>query len=172
MLPRRVSIMGATGSVGQSTLAVIGHANTIDEGQAYQIEALTAGSDVERLAEQAIEHKARLAVIADESKYEELVARLEGHDIEAAAGDEAIVEAATRPCERLVAAIVGIAGLPSTLAALEAGNSVALANKESMICAGDLIKQEAAKSGADLIPMDSEHSAIFQVLQDRKDVES
>ena len=171
MLPRRVSIMGATGSVGQSTLAVIGHANTIDEGQAYQIEALTAGSDVERLAEQAIEHKARLAVIADESKYEELVARLEGHDIEAAAGDEAIVEAATRPCERLVAAIVGIAGLPSTLAALEAGNSVALANKESMICAGDLIKQEAAKSGADLIPMDSEHSAIFQVLQDRKDVE-
>ena len=171
MLPRRVSIMGATGSVGQSTLAVIGHANTIDEGQAYQIEALTAGSDVERLAEQAIEHKARLAVIADQSKYEELVARLEGHDIEAAAGDEAIVEAATRPCERLVAAIVGIAGLPSTLAALEAGNSVALANKESMICAGDLIKQEAAKSGADLIPMDSEHSAIFQVLQDRKDVE-
>ena len=171
MLPRRVSIMGATGSVGQSTLAVIGHANTIDEGQAYQIEALTAGSDVERLAEQAIEHKARLAVIADESKYEELMARLEGHDIEAAAGDEAIVEAATRPCERLVAAIVGIAGLPSTLAALEAGNSVALANKESMICAGDLIKQEAAKSGADLIPMDSEHSAIFQVLQDRKDVE-
>ena len=171
MLPRRVSIMGATGSVGQSTLAVIGHANTLDEGQAYQIEALTAGSDVERLAEQAIEHEARLAVIADESKYEELVARLEGHDIEAAAGDEAIVEAATRPCERLVAAIVGIAGLPSTLAALEAGNSVALANKESMICAGDLIKQEAAKSGADLIPMDSEHSAIFQVLQDRKDVE-
>ena len=171
MLPRRVSIMGATGSVGQSTLAVIGHANTLDEGQAYQIEALTAGSDVGRLAEQAIEHEARLAVIADESKYEELVARLEGHDIEAAAGDEAIVEAATRPCERLVAAIVGIAGLPSTLAALEAGNSVALANKESMICAGDLIKQEAAKSGADLIPMDSEHSAIFQVLQDRKDVE-
>ncbi len=169
MSTKRISIFGSTGSVGQSTLAVIEHANA--RAPVYEIDVLAAGSNVAELAEQAIAHRASLAVIADESKYEELTARLEGHGIAAAAGDTAQIEAAGRPVHRLVAAIVGVAGLPSTLAALQAGVSVALANKESLICAGDLMKLEARKSGADLIPMDSEHSAIFQVLHDRDDVE-
>ena len=169
MSTKRISIFGSTGSIGQSTLAVIEHANA--RGPVYEVDVLAAGSNVAELAEQAIAHRASLAVIADESKYGELAARLEGHGIAAAAGDTALIEAAGRPVHRLVAAIVGVAGLPSTLAALQAGVSVALANKESLICAGDLMKLEARKSGADLIPMDSEHSAIFQVLHDRDDVE-
>lgn len=168
---RYISILGCTGSVGVSTLSVIQHANAGSDEPKFAIEALAAGANVALLAEQAIAFRARLAVIADETKYEELKARLAGHNIEAACGADAICEAARRPCQRLVATIVGIAGLPSTLAAVQAGNDVALANKESLICAASLLKDETAKTGAKLIPMDSEHNAIFQVLQGRDDVE-
>ncbi len=165
MTPKRISILGSTGSVGQSTLAVIDHVNQTNGEQCYEVEVLAAGQDSAKLAEQAIYYNAKLAVIADATKREDLKARLAGHKIEVAAGALAVAEAASRPCHRLVAAIVGIAGLPSTLAAVQAGNDVALANKESLICAAALLKQEAAKSGARIIPMDSEHSAIFQVLE-------
>ena len=172
---KRVSVLGATGSVGQSTLSVISHANAtaVAEGGApvFEVEALAAGQDVETLARLAIEARAKLAIVADETKYDALKAYLAGTGVEAAAGDAAIVEAARRPCDRVVAAIVGVAGLRSTLAAVEAGNDVALANKESMVCAGDLLRNTAVRTGARIVPMDSEHSAIFQVLQERDDLE-
>lgn len=171
MSPRRISIFGSTGSVGQSTLAVIEHANSTASDPQYEIDVLVAGKNVERLAAQAIASRAKVAIIQDESLLSTLQSLLTGQGIEAQAGQEAITEAAHRPCHRHVAAIVGIAGLPSTLAAVEAGNDIALANKESIICAGALLKQNAARSGARIIPMDSEHSAIFQVLQGRSDVE-
>ncbi|MEO9971175.1 MAG: 1-deoxy-D-xylulose-5-phosphate reductoisomerase [Hyphomonadaceae bacterium] len=175
MSTKQVSVLGATGSVGQSTLSVIAHANQEAKKRGdlpvFAVDTLAAGQQVETLAQQAIDSGAKLAVIADEAKYSELKARLEGTGIDAAAGAAAIVEAARRPCDRLVAAIVGAAGLRSTLAAIEAGNDVALANKESMVCAGSLLKSAAQMSGARIVPMDSEHSAIFQVLQGRDDLE-
>ena len=171
MSPQRISILGSTGSVGCSTLAVVDHVNKAGAERKYEIDVLAAGRDSEKLAKQAIAHKAKLAVIADETKLDDLKARLTGYEIEVAGGASAVTAAASRPCHRLVAAIVGIAGLPSTLAALQAGSDVALANKESLICAAALLKQEAAKSGAKLVPMDSEHSAIFQVLEAHGGVE-
>jgi len=172
MQAKAISILGSTGSVGTSTLDVIAFANAQAGERVYEIEALAAGQDVKTLAEQAITFEAKVAVIADETCLDELKYLLAGHPTEAAAGKDAVIEAATRPCHRMVAAIVGIAGLPSTLAALQAGNDVALANKESLICASALLKQEAAKTGARIVPMDSEHSAIFQVFEDRGDVET
>lgn len=169
---KTISILGSTGSIGTSTLELIEFVNADADAPVYTIEALAAGRDVEALAKQAIKFGAKIAVIADETKLQALKALLAGHPIEAAGGPSAVTEAAARPCHRMVAAIVGIVGLPSTLAALQAGNDVALANKESIICAAALLKQEAAKTGASIVPMDSEHSAIFQVLQDRGDVES
>lgn len=171
MTPKIINIFGSTGSVGCSTLEVIAHANRQADAPIYGVDVLVAGGDSTKLAEQAIQFGAKLAVINDEDRLDDLRARLSGHAIEAAAGEDAIVEAAGRQCHRMVAAIVGIAGLPSTLAALKAGNDVALANKESLICASPLLKQEAERNAAKILPMDSEHSAIFQVLQDRGDVE-
>lgn len=172
---KRVSVLGATGSVGQSTLSVIAHANAeaaaIGEDPIFSIDTLAAGRDIETLSAQAISSGAKLAIVADETKYSDLKDRLVGTGVEAAAGDAAIAEAAARPCERVVAAIVGVAGLRSTLAAVAAGNDVALANKESMVCAGQVLRQAAAMSGARIVPMDSEHSAIFQVLHGRDDLE-
>lgn len=167
-----ISIFGSTGSVGQSSLDVILQSNALQEEPAFTVDTLVAGQDSEALAKQAIAVGARHAVVADAKRYEDLKQRLSGYDVEVAAGADAVRDAAMRPCYRHIAAIVGVAGLASTLAAIKAGNSVALANKESLICAGALLKQEASKSGAKIIPMDSEHSAIFQVLQDRGDVES
>lgn len=167
----RLSILGATGSVGRSALAVIDYANSIGSEPAFELDALTAFRDVERLAKQAIAFQAKIAVIGDESAYPALKERLAGTGIEAAAGAAAITSAAKRPVDRVLAAIVGIAGLESTHAALAAGNSVALANKESMVCAGPLLKQVAAKSGAAIVPTDSEHNAMFQVMERAEDVE-
>ena len=175
MNPKRISVLGATGSVGKSTLSVIAHANAeaARSGAApvFEIDALAAGQDVETLSAQAISAGAKLAIIADETKYADLKTQLAGTGIKAAAGDKAIVDAAARPVDRVVAAIVGVAGLRSTLAAVTAGNDVALANKESMVCAGHLLRKAAAGSGARIVPMDSEHSAIFQVLHGRDDLE-
>lgn len=165
----RVSVLGATGSVGVSTLDVVqGGAAGAPE---FGVIALTAHSNVDALAKSAIAAKAELAVIADDSLYGELKSLLAGSGIQAAAGSRAIVEAASRPADVVVAAIVGIAGLPATLAAIQHGNSVALANKESMVCAGKLLRHEAQRTGAKLLPIDSEHNAIFQVLDRPERVE-
>ncbi|MEQ1609032.1 MAG: 1-deoxy-D-xylulose-5-phosphate reductoisomerase [Hyphomonadaceae bacterium] len=165
----RVSVLGATGSVGVSTLDVV---NSRAPGTPeFSVVALTANTNVEALAEAAIYTRAEIAVIADMSLYGLLKSLLAGSGVEAAAGHMAIVEAASRPAEVVVAGIVGIAGLPATLAAIRQGNNVALANKESMVCAGPLLRQEALLTGARLLPIDSEHNAIFQVLDRPERVE-
>ncbi|HKX23518.1 MAG TPA: 1-deoxy-D-xylulose-5-phosphate reductoisomerase, partial [Rhizorhapis sp.] len=159
MRKRRISIFGATGSVGQSTLDLIGR-----DPESYEIVALTANRDAEALASAARAHGARLAVIADESRYTALKDALNGSGIEAAAGEQALVEAARLEADWTMAAIVGCAGLRPTLAALQQGRTVALANKESLVSAGILMMDAAKASGAVLLPVDSEHNAIFQCL--------
>ena len=171
MAPRTVSIMGATGSIGTSAISVIAHANKVAEDPVFIVDALCAGQNAELLAEQVIATNAKHAVIRDEDKLEELQLRLRGYDVEIAAGASAIEEAARRPVDRLLAAIVGIDGLASTIAAIDAGNSVALANKESMVCAGPILNRLAAAKGVKIIPTDSEHNAMFQVMERRVDVE-
>lgn len=157
--PRRVTVLGSTGSVGCNTVELLLH-----HQEKYEIEAITAHSNVERLAEQARLLKPRLAVIADESLYGALKEALNGTGTEAAAGKTALVEAAERPVDWVMAAIVGAAGLAATLAAVRQGAVVALANKESLVCAGSLMMAEVVEHGATLLPVDSEHNAIFQVF--------
>ncbi len=168
--PQRLSILGSTGSVGKSALEVIAHANLREAGR-FEIVALAAGKDAEALATQALAVRPQLAVIADEGKLDELRSRLEGSGIEVAAGLGAVDEAASRPADRVLAAIVGFVGLSSTLAAVRAGTDVAIANKESVVCGGRLLFSEAAKSGARILPVDSEHNAIFQSLGDGRALE-
>jgi len=157
--PRRVSILGSTGSIGNSTLDLIGR-----NRDSYEVEALTAYSNVTLLAGQARAVDAKLAVIGDERRYAELKAELEGSGIEVAAGMAALVEAAQRPAAWVMAGIVGAAGLEPTLAAVRRGAVVALANKECLVCTGALMLEEVRRSGATLLPVDSEHNAIFQVF--------
>jgi 1-deoxy-D-xylulose-5-phosphate reductoisomerase len=157
--PRRVTVLGSTGSVGRTTLDLIARAP-----DTYEIQALTAGRKTDQLAQQARQVRAKLAVVADEARYRALKDALAGSGIEAAAGPAALVEAANRPVDWVMAAIVGAAGLSPTLAAIRQGASVALANKETLVCAGGLVIAEAAAHGARLLPVDSEHNAIFQVL--------
>ncbi|MEO8115383.1 MAG: 1-deoxy-D-xylulose-5-phosphate reductoisomerase [Phenylobacterium sp.] len=158
-LPRKVSILGSTGSVGVSTLDLFEKA-----GVEVEVVALTAGRNVERLAEQARRWRPRTAVIADEAALPELRARLAGTGVKAAAGARAVVEAAGGDAQWVMSAIVGFAGLAPTLAAAAAGAVVALANKESLICAGPALLRAARLAGGVVIPVDSEHSAIFQVF--------
>jgi 1-deoxy-D-xylulose-5-phosphate reductoisomerase len=162
--------MGSTGSIGCNALDVIRQANK-DDDNGFDVVALTAGSSAEKLAAQALEFRPQVAVIADERQLPDLRARLEGSGIEAAGGQQAVVEAATRPAGRVLAAIVGAAGLESTLAAVQAGNDVAIANKESVVCGGRLILEEAKKAGVRVLPVDSEHSAIHQCLGDGRQLE-
>jgi 1-deoxy-D-xylulose-5-phosphate reductoisomerase len=156
---RRISILGATGSVGQSTLDVIGR-----NPHLFEIAAVTANGNAEALAAVAVQHRARLAVLADETRYGELKACLSGTGIEAAAGAEALSAAAAMPADCVMAAITGAAGLRPTLAAVSQGRRVALANKECLVCAGQIFMDSVRKSGTELVPVDSEHSAVFQVL--------
>lgn len=156
---RTISVFGATGSIGASTLDLIGR-----QPEAYRVIALTANSDPQGLAQLAIEHGAQIAVIADEAHYEALKLALAGSGVEAAAGSKALVQAARLGADWTMAAIVGCAGLEPTLAALECGKTVALANKESLVSAGGLMMEAARASGATLLPVDSEHNAIFQCL--------
>lgn len=167
--PVRVSILGATGSVGASALDVA--ATQCDGAPAFDVIAVTAHTKVKELAAAAIAARAQVAVIADEGSYGALKSALAGSGVEAAAGETALIEAASRQAEVVVAGIVGIAGLPTTLAAIRQGANVALANKESMVCAGALLRTEAIESGARLLPIDSEHNAIFQVLDRPERVE-
>ena len=157
--PRRVTVLGSTGSVGCNTLDLLER-----NPQSFEVEALTARSNVARLAEQALRHRPALVVIADERHYPALKAALSGTGIEVAAGREALLDAARRPADWVMAAIVGAAGLEPTLAAIERGAIVGLANKETLVCAGDIVMRQVALSEATLLPVDSEHSAIFQVF--------
>jgi 1-deoxy-D-xylulose-5-phosphate reductoisomerase len=158
--PRSVTILGSTGSVGCNTLDLIER-----NRDTYAVEALTAPSSAELLAAQARRVEAKLAVVADESCYGALKEALAGSGIEAAAGPQAISDAAARPVDWVMAAIVGAAGLPPTLAAVRQGAIVGLANKETLVCAGSLMTQEITRHGARLLPVDSEHNAIYQVLE-------
>jgi 1-deoxy-D-xylulose-5-phosphate reductoisomerase len=162
--------MGSTGSIGCNALDVIRHANKGEDG-GFDVIALAAGTSAEKLAAQALEFRPQVAVIADERQLPDLRLRLEGSGIEAAGGAKAVVEAATRPAGRVLAAIVGAAGLESTLAAVQAGNDVAIANKESVVCGGRLILEEAEKAGVRVLPVDSEHSAIHQCIGDGRQLE-
>ncbi len=160
---RSISILGATGSVGEQTLDLI-RRNAGD----WKVVALTANSNVAGLAAAAREFGARVAVVADERNLEDLRAALSGSGIEAAAGRAALCEAAARPVDITVAAIVGCAGLGPVMAAIEQGGTIALANKEALVSAGDVMTAAVARHGATLLPTDSEHNAIFQCLQGGK----
>jgi 1-deoxy-D-xylulose-5-phosphate reductoisomerase len=158
-LPRKVSVLGSTGSVGVSTLDLFEKA-----GVQVEVTALAAGRNVEKLAEQALRWRPELAVIQDESKLPELRERLRGSGIATAAGASAVLEAASAEAQWVMSAIVGFAGLAPTLAAARTGAVIALANKESLICAGPALLRTAKLAGGAVIPVDSEHSAIFQVF--------
>ncbi len=162
---RGVTILGCTGSIGCNTVELVEARPDL-----YRVEALVANSRVDVLADQAKRLKARMAVVADESAYPALKEALAGTGIEAAAGPAAVVAAAELPAEWVMAAIVGAAGLAPTLAAVRRGAVVGLANKECLVCAGQLMMAEVEAHGATLLPVDSEHSAIFQVFDfDRHD---
>jgi 1-deoxy-D-xylulose-5-phosphate reductoisomerase len=157
--PKTVTILGATGSIGSSTADLLRR-----DPAGYSVVAVTANRDAAALARLARELGARFAAVADETAYAELKSELSGSGIEAAAGPKALVEAALRPAEWVMAAITGAASLAPTLAAAERGAAVALANKECLVCAGALFMRRAAAAGATVLPVDSEHNAIFQAL--------
>ena len=158
-VPRSVTLLGATGSIGSSTVDLLRQ-----DPARYRVEAVTAHRNAAALARLAREFGARFAAVADPDAYADLKAELSGSGIEAAAGADAIVEAAQRPADWVMAAITGAASLQPTLAAAERGVTVALANKECLVCAGALFMRQAAASGARVLPVDSEHNAIFQAL--------
>jgi len=158
---KRLTLLGATGSIGTSTLDLV--ARNPDR---FRVHAVASGRDWAKLAGIARDCGAKVAVIADETQHGALAEALAGSGIEVRAGADAMVATAAEPVDLLVAAIVGAAGLAPTLAAIEAGTTVALANKEALICAGELMTAAAARSGARILPIDSEHNAIFQVLED------
>lgn len=154
-----MTILGATGSIGASTIDLLKR-----ERSRYRVVALTARGNAAALAKLARELDASFAVIADQSAYGELKDALAGSGIEAATGDDALVEAAERPAEWVMAAISGSVGLKPTLAAIERGATIAIANKECLVCAGALFMRRAAAAGATILPVDSEHNAVFQAL--------
>ena len=156
---KRVSIFGATGSIGQNTIDLISR-----DPESYDVVALSGGKNVSQLADDARKLGADVAVTSEPALLPELRERLSGSGVEAAAGPEALVEAARRPADWVMSGIVGAAGLPPGLAALEQGATLALANKESMVCAGPLVMQTAEANGGRVLPVDSEHSAVFQAL--------
>jgi len=157
--PRRVTILGSTGSVGCNTVDIVRR-----DPAAYEIEALTANNNVELLIEQALELRPRQVVVGVEANYGRLKEALAGTGIDVAAGRAAVIEAAARPADWVMAAIVGAAGLEPTLAAVRRGAMIGLANKETLVCAGELMMAEVIRHRAVMLPVDSEHSAIFQVF--------
>ena len=158
-LAKRITVLGSTGSVGTNTLDLVARNREL-----FAVEALTANQNVEALASQAQIFDAKLAVIADEGRYKDLKSLLSGTSIACAAGPEALNEAAAQPSELVMAAIVGAAGLAPTMEAVRRGTTVALANKECLVSAGDIFTQAVTEHGATLLPVDSEHSAIYQVF--------
>ena len=158
---KSVTVLGSTGSVGTQTVELLAANPAL-----YQVRALVAGKNAKLLAEQAIALRAEIAVLADPSGYAELAAALAGTGIAAACGQAAIVEAASRPADWTMCAIMGAAGLHATLAAIQRGGAIALANKEALVCAGDVMLRAVARAKATLLPVDSEHNAIFQAMAD------
>ncbi|NNE85240.1 MAG: 1-deoxy-D-xylulose-5-phosphate reductoisomerase [Alphaproteobacteria bacterium] len=158
--PRSVTVLGATGSVGCNTVDLLNR-----NRDRFRVTALTANTNVTLLAEQARLLEPDAAIIGDPTKLDDLRDALQGSAVEAMAGEAAIIEAASRPADIVVAAIVGAAGLRPTLAASRQGSIVAIANKECLVCAGDLVTAEVERSGTTLLPVDSEHNAIFQVFE-------
>lgn len=158
-MKKSITVMGSTGSVGTSTVDLL-----MRSPELFDVEALTANNNVDLLAQQAIELNAKMAVVADKKAYNDLKNALSGKNIEVAAGEEALLEAAARPADQVMAAIVGFAGLAPTLTAIKRGATILLANKEALVCAGDLMVEEVRKNNATLLPVDSEHNAIFQVF--------
>ncbi len=162
MTAKRVTVLGSTGSVGANTLSVIS-----EHRERFHVVGLVAGKNADMLVQQARVFRPELAVIADPAGYAAVKDGLAGTGIETAAGPDAVVEAARRDAELAMAAIAGAAGLESTLAAIERGAVVGLANKESLVCAGELMMAAARASGSTILPVDSEHNAIFQVFDTR-----
>jgi 1-deoxy-D-xylulose-5-phosphate reductoisomerase len=156
---RSITVLGATGSIGDSTMDLLRGA----PGR-YRVEALTGNSNVQGLAKLAREFQPRFVAVADPARLNELREALAGTGIACGAGESAIIEAAARPAEWVMAAVSGAAGLKPALAAVDRGATVALANKECLVCAGDMFMQRAAKAGACILPADSEHNALFQAL--------
>ena len=156
---RRITIFGATGSIGQNTIDLIAR-----DPEAYEVVALTGGRNIAQLAADARRLGAGVAVTAHDDLLDDLRSALAGSGVAVAAGRQALIEAAERPADWVMSAIVGAAGLEPGLRALEQGASLALANKESMVCAGPLMLQTAKKHKAEILPVDSEHSAVFQAL--------
>lgn len=154
-----VSILGSTGSIGRQSLDVIGKMEGI------RVAALTAGSSVQKMAEQCRAFRPQLAVMATQEAAEALKASLRDMEISVAWGEEGLIQAATLPqVDCVITAVVGMVGLKPTLAAIRAGKRIGLANKETLVCAGELVMAEADRWGAEIVPVDSEHSAIFQCL--------
>jgi 1-deoxy-D-xylulose-5-phosphate reductoisomerase len=161
--PKRITVLGATGSIGENTLDLVGR-----DPEAYEVVALTGCRNAARLAELAIRHRAKLAVVADPGSYKDLLLALAGTDIEAAAGQQALLDAASRPADWVMAAIVGAAGLKPTLHAVRQGTATALANKECLVSAGTIFMAEVERHGTTLLPVDSEHSAALQAMTGTK----
>lgn len=160
---RTVTVLGSTGSIGCSTVDLLEQAR-----DRYQVRALVGGKNAARLAEQAKSLNAELAVLADESAVEELRSLLSGTKTQVACGRQAVIDAAGLPADWTMAAITGAAGLEPTLASVKNGNAVALANKEALVCAGDVMLRAVDAAGATLLPVDSEHNAVFQAMADRQ----
>jgi 1-deoxy-D-xylulose-5-phosphate reductoisomerase len=159
--PRTVTVLGSTGSIGTQTIELLAA-----EPERFKVRALVAGRKAGLLAQQAIALGAEFAVVADETVYAELRDALSGTGIETAAGSDAVVHAASLQADWTMAAITGAAGLASTLAAIKRGACVGLANKEALVCAGDVMLRAVQEAGATLLPVDSEHNAIFQSMAD------
>ena len=158
---KSVTVLGSTGSVGRQTVELLA-ANP----DLYRVRALVAGRNAALLAEQALCLRAEIAVLADEAAYPALKEALAGSGVEAACGQPAIVEAAARPADWTMCAIMGAVGLHATLAAVRRGGAIALANKEALVCAGDVMLRAVSAAAATLLPVDSEHNAIFQAMAD------
>jgi 1-deoxy-D-xylulose-5-phosphate reductoisomerase len=157
---KTITVMGATGSIGQSTLALVRQFPEL-----FSVQALVAGSDAEGLAALAREFRPKMIGLHDLTKLDQLRSALADIDVEIIAGEAGCTQIAASPVDMVVAGIVGIAGLPSVLAAVQAGQTIALANKEALVSAGGLVMREAARCGAHILPVDSEHNAVFQCWQ-------
>lgn len=166
----KVTILGSTGSIGVSTLDVISYANSVGD-QAFEVDALIGGRNASLLIEQAKAFRPNTVVIQDESQFSTVKLALANLDTEVASGDAAVIEAASRPVDKVMASISGTCGLLPTMAAIDSGADVLLANKETMVCAGPIMKARAVTSGSKIIPVDSEHNAILQCLDGSQKVE-
>ena len=158
---RSISILGATGSIGDSTSDIV-----LANPDAFRVVTLVGHSNVEKLAERACMLNAKRAVIADERHYKSLKEALSGHAIDVAAGRQAVIDCASEPVDLVVCAMVGSPGIEPAMAAITAGNTIALANKEALVCAGAVMTKHAAENGVRILPLDSEHNALFQVFEE------